>query len=81
MKNDSTLDWNLACRSGGKDAAPLAAVSTLLVSVLVHSGVFTNWRIIDGTSGNAVIFHLNMDDVMFKKERKPHGQVEARTLE
>ena len=59
MKVDLSLDWNLARSSGGKNAAPLPTVSTLLVSVPAQSGEFTNWWIIDGTSSNPVTFHLD----------------------
>ena len=55
---DSSLDCNFTRSSGGKNAAPLFAVSTLLVSVLAHFGEFTNWWIIDGTSCRSVTLHL-----------------------
>ena len=58
-KVDSSLDWNFTRISEDKNAAPLPTVSTLLVSALAHSGEFTNWWIIDGTSSSSVTFHLD----------------------
>ena len=70
---DPSLDWNFASSSGGKNAAVLLAVLTLLVSVFSHSGEFTNWWIIDGTSGNSVTFHLDINNTVL--EWKGHHDV------
>ena len=51
-------------------------VSILLVSAFSHPGVFTNWRIIDGTSGIDVTFHLDMDNAVFTTEGASHELVE-----
>ena len=65
---DPSLDWNFASKSGGKNAAVLLVVLTLLESVFSHSGEFTNWWIIDGTSGNSVTFHLDVENAVLERK-------------
>ena len=53
----------------------------LLVSVFSNSGEFTNWRIIDGTSGSIVTFHLEVENAVSVTGRASHNKAEGRTLE
>jgi len=63
------LEAIFAFSSGGKSADAHVTVSTVLVSVFSHSGVFTNWRAVDGTSGTNVTFHLDMDNGVFSNRK------------